>query len=177
VFVCRFVISRKLEAEERARSNAFKERMQKSTAISTNYERATGTQLKQKTAESNAQILRAMADKDRLDEEKERKKVEGRKNESRRDADYNLKMMDAKKRLAEKEKLESLEIRLRLEKDAQDAKRQELEVAEQRKQRLLADKEILDQQMLSRLENKRRDKATFSDDDDRKNKVTVKVLL
>ncbi len=140
--------------------------------FASSYEAKVGNQIKAQMASDNEQILKSLADKEREDELKERLKVEKRREASRRDADFNKTMMEQKKLEKEREKMESLEIRLRIEKEAKDAKRREAAIEEEKKQKLLEAKKDLDRQMLVRLENKRRDKATFSEDADRENQVS-----
>jgi predicted acyl esterase len=165
-----------LEAEEHARQNAFKNRMDQLHQFAESYEAKVGSQIKAQAASNNERILKALAEEERAAEEKERLKVEKRKEASRRDADYNLQMMEQKKLQKEREKMESLEIRLKVEREVKEAKRRDMEQEDIKKYKLLEAKKDLDRQMLVRLENKKKDKATYSVDADRENQVIFMIL-
>lgn len=172
----RIINRRKLEAEERARANALKSRMDQLQAFSSSYEKKVGMQLQQQTKNEQEKTMRSLEEKERQDAERDRLKEERRKQQVKYDQDYNIRMMEEKRLIKEREKLQGLELRLRIEQDARDAKRKEEEIAEERRRKLELAKVDLDHQMITRLENKRKDKKGYVDDDEAKKQEILRRL-
>jgi hypothetical protein len=156
------VFRAKLEREEIARANAFQARMDSLHNIANNYESRVGAKLKQDLADNERATQNALEAKELRDAERERVKVETRKQQSLASAEYNIAMMEKKRAAKDKERMESLERRLRLEADIVEAKQKEREVAEARRNKMLEMKRNLDSQV-SQKTAKGREQAGLSD--------------
>lgn len=162
---------RKLEAEEQARAAAFRSRMDHLNKIAKGYESKVGTVLQQQKEQEEALVMQQLEARDRMQEERERREKEMRMSKARYDLDFNKKMMEMKQKEKEQDRLAAIELRKRLEQEAQEAQRRERQEAEQRRMKHTTIKVDLDQQVALVQENKRREKAGLSESEMHINKV------
>ena len=168
---------RKLEAEEQARTAAFRSRMDHLNKIAKGYESKVGTVLQQQKEQEEALVMQQLEARDRKQEERERREKEMRMSKARYDLDFNKKMMEMKQKEKEQDRVAAIELRKRLEQEAQEAQRRERQEAEQRRMKHTTIKIDLDQQMALVHENKRREKAGLSESEMNINKVRRSPLM
>lgn len=168
---------RKLEAEEQARTAAFRSRMDHLNKIAKGYESKVGTVLQQQKEQEEALVMQQLEARDRKQEERERREKEMRMSKARYDLEFNKKMMEMKQKEKEQDRLAAIELRKRLEEEAQDAQRRARQEAEQRRMKHTTIKVDLDQQVALVHENKRREKAGLSESEMNINKVRRSPLI
>lgn len=91
-----------------------------------------------------------LAEADRKRAERDQNDYDRRKKTSLQDTQYNIAMIEKKKKAVEDERLEALERRHRMEMDALLQKQKDRETAEKKRLQMLALKDNLDQQVAQR---------------------------
>ncbi len=140
----------KLAREEEARTRAFQARMDALASFSKNYESRVGTRLQQEKQDEDRLVNANLAEADRKRAERDKNDYDRRKKTSMQDTEYNIAMIEKKKKAAEDERLEALERRHRMETDALLQKQKDREAAEKKRLQMLALKDNLDQQVAQR---------------------------
>lgn len=140
----------KLAREEEARQRAFQARMDALASFSKSYESRVGSRLQQQKEENDKIINANLAESDRKRAERDKADFDRRRNTSLQNTEYNIAMMEKKKKAAEDERREAMERRLRLEQEAQEQKRLDREQAEKKRLQMLDLKVKLDQQVAQR---------------------------
>eukprot|EP01038_Epipyxis_sp_PR26KG_P004700 gene4700-6600_t len=140
----------KLEREEKARTEAFQARVDALASISKNYENRVGARLEQEAKAETKKVMSQIEEKDRSDYEKEKLKQEKRQLEMMRATEFNISLIEKKRREKEQERLDAFDRRQRMEQEALDFKRKEKEAITQKKIMMLENKKLLDVQIAQR---------------------------
>ena len=119
-------------------------------SFSKSYESRVGTRLQQEKEDEDRIISANLAESDRKRAERDKNDYDRRKTTSLRDTEYNIAMIEKKKKAAEDERLEALDRRHRMEMDAQMQKQRDRENADKKRLQMLAMKSNLDQQVAQR---------------------------
>jgi hypothetical protein len=151
-----------LAREEEARTRAFQARMDALASFSKSYESRVGSRLQQQKEENDKIISANLAESDRKRAERDRADLERRKMHSMQNTEYNITMIEKKKKAQEDERLEALERRQRMEAEAVEQKRRDREAAEKKRVQMLGLKEMLDQQVAQRQQGERNISALSS---------------
>lgn len=172
-----FFIRRKLEEEERARQNAFKTRMSKLENLSRGYADGVGQQLEQKKQQEERNTYEALIQKEKQDMERERNKIENRRQNELKNAEYNIRLMEEKRKQKEKERFDALETRQRIERELLESKLQEKAEKEKKKIQFIELKKNLDVQVQLSKQNKLKEKNYYNDSDSLLNPVSFVVFF
>lgn len=145
-----FLDRAKLAREEEARNRAFQARMDALASFSKSYESRVGTRLQQEKEDEDRLISANLAEADRKRAERDKNDYDRRKTTSLRDTEYNIAMIEKKKKAVEDERLDALDRRHRMEMDALSQKQRDRENTEKKRQQMLAMKDNLDLQVAQR---------------------------
>lgn len=148
----------RLEAEERARANAFQSRMDAMQHFTSSYQSSVGTRLAQQKLEDERLLVQKQAEKDRADLAKEQAKQDARRKRMQASMEENIAMIENKQRVKETERMQALEMRLRLEKEAADARNKQRESEEALRLKRQEMKLDLDAQLRNTRDRKRKEK-------------------
>lgn len=118
--------------------------------FSKSYESRVGSRLQQQKEENDKIINANLAESDRKRAEREKADYDRRRNTSLANTEYNITMMEKKKKAVEDERREAFERRMRMEQEAQEQKRVDREHAEKKRIQMLDLKDKLDQQVAQR---------------------------
>eukprot|EP00598_Pedospumella_elongata_P004909 CAMPEP_0184980074 /NCGR_PEP_ID=MMETSP1098-20130426/10111_1 /TAXON_ID=89044 /ORGANISM="Spumella elongata, Strain CCAP 955/1" /LENGTH=541 /DNA_ID=CAMNT_0027503433 /DNA_START=50 /DNA_END=1675 /DNA_ORIENTATION=- len=140
----------KLAREEEARTRAFQARMDALASFSKSYESRVGTRLLQEKQDEDRLVNANLAEADRKRAERDKNDYDRRKKTSLQDTEYNIAMIEKKKKAVEDERMEALERRHRMETDALLQKQKDREASEKKRLQMLALKDNLDQQVAQR---------------------------
>ncbi len=119
-------------------------------SFSKNYESRVGTRLQQEKQDEDRLVNANLAEADRKRAERDKNDYDRRKKTSMQDTEYNIAMIEKKKKAVEDERMEALERRHRMETDALLQKQKDREAAEKKRLQMLALKDNLDQQVAQR---------------------------
>jgi hypothetical protein len=164
---------RRLTEEEKQRQNAFRNRMSKLEKFSSSYASDVGQQLQQKREEENRAIHESLLQKEKQDFEKERMKKETRAMTDLQNQQWNLTLMERKKKEKEDERQAAIEMRMKLERDMAEDNLKKKMNQEKRKQQEIEMKKNLDQQIQVRQHNKLKEKQYYNDSDSLLNPISV----
>ena len=140
----------KLAREEETRARAFQARMDALASFSKSYESRVGSRLQQQKEENDRIVQEGMAESDRKRAERDRADFERRKMQSMQNTEYNLAMMEKKKKAKEDERLDAIARRQRLEQEAAEQRLKDREEAEKKRIQMAQMKDMLDQQVAHR---------------------------
>lgn len=119
-------------------------------SFSKSYESRVGTRLLQEKQDEDRLVNANLAEADRKRAERDKNDYDRRKKTSLQDTEYNIAMIEKKKKAVEDERMEALERRHRMETDALLQKQKDREAAEKKRLQMLALKDNLDQQVAQR---------------------------
>ena len=119
-------------------------------SFSKSYESRVGTRLLQEKQDEDRLVNANLAEADRKRAERDKNDYDRRKKTSLQDTEYNIAMIEKKKKAMEDERMEALERRHRMETDALLQKQKDREAAEKKRLQMLALKDNLDQQVAQR---------------------------
>jgi hypothetical protein len=131
-------------------------------SFSKSYESRVGTRMQQQKEENDKIISANLAESDRKRAERDKADFERRKMQSMQNTEYNIAMIEKKKKAQEDERMEALERRQRMEADAAEQKRRDREAAEKKRIQMMGLKEMLDQQVAHRQQGERNVSALSS---------------
>ncbi len=159
VCVCVCVNRLKLDREEAARNNAFKARVDQLSKFSNKYENEVGQKKREDESRTIAKTNQELEQKDRVTEQSEKLKLDIRKRDTMRNFEYNLNMMEEKRRQKDKSRMEALEARLRMQDSQRVAEDQERKESQEKRMRRLEIKLKLDEQVQQKQQFKTSDVA------------------
>lgn len=121
-------------------------------------------------------IAASLEESDRKRLERERGDAERRRQQALTNTEYNITMMEKKKKAQEDERMEALSRRLKLEQDAAEQRRRDREEAEKKRLQMLELKGMLDSQVALR-QHGERNAAALTSIEATLNKVNSRIFL
>lgn len=167
---------RKLEAEERARNEAFKSRMDTLHRFASSYANGVGQQIQEQRTLEEQKTMEALRKKEEQDAERERLKIERRKQQAFQATQWNLTMVEQKRKQQQDERIKSIELRQHMEMEALEQRLKEKETKEFKRLQAIELKHKLDDQLEVRLENRRKERVGCSDVEMHLNNQIIKKL-
>ncbi len=145
-------------------------------SFSKSYEARVGNRLQQEKEDADKLVSANLAEADRKRAERDKSDFDRRKNTSLQNTEYNIAMIEKKKKAVEDERLEALDRRHRMEMDALAQKQADREAKEKKRQQMLALKDNLDVQVAQRQTGERNFMA-LSNVEATMNKVSLRCVI